>query len=163
MKEPPSAPQPPAHAVTITRTSVLPIDRAALWEVVGTMDGVNAELMPLIRMTSPKEARGFRIEDAPLGQVAFKSWLLLGGLLPVDLHALRLFEVHPGHGFVESSTSWLQSLWRHERTLQDTPEGCRITDTVTFVPRLGLAAPLTRLIVGAVFSHRHRRLQNRHA
>ena len=116
----------------LEESSVLHAPAADVWAVASTMDGVNAELMPLIRMTSPKEARGFRIEDAPLGQVAFKSWLLLGGLLPVDLHALRLFEVHPGHGFVESSTSWLQSLWRHERTLQDTPEGCRVTDTVTF-------------------------------
>jgi len=125
------------------------------------MDGVNAELMPLVRMTVPKGAAGARLEDAPLGELAFHSWLLLGGVLPFDRHALRLLEVERGR-FLEASTSWLQLEWRHERTLEDVPGGCRITDVVRFVPRLPLVGGLTRLLVNLVFAHRHRRLRRRH-
>ena len=50
-------------------------------------------------------------------------------------------------------------VWEHERLLEPAGEGCRVTDRVRFVPRIGIAAPLQRAIVAAVFRHRHRRLR----
>ena len=108
----------------IRRTSVLAVQRETLWSVVSTMKGVNAELMPLIRMTVPGPA-GMNLEDMPLGEVGFHSWLLLGGLLPFDRHAMRLLEVEAGHRFLESSSSWLQAVWQHERRLETVAGGCR--------------------------------------
>ena len=67
------------------------------------MTGVNYELHPFIRMTTR--------ERGPLpaevdGNVIFKSWLLLFGVVPLDRHALALAGVHQGVGFVEESSSW---------------------------------------------------------
>ncbi len=142
-------------------TSTLAVSRARLWEIVGTMSGVNAELGPWVRMSVPAVARGLHLEDAPRGRLAFVSWVSLGGVLPFDRHALTLQEVWPGRGFVEESTSWLHRRWRHERTLEDEGRGCRITDAVTFEPRLGWSTAPARAIVAALFEHRHRRLRRR--
>jgi hypothetical protein len=133
--------------------------RADVAAVVSTMDGVNAELRPCVRMTFP--ARWARLDGAPVDRLLFRSWLLLFGVLPVDRHALRLAAITPGEGFVEESTSWLQRRWRHQRRLADLPGGCRVEDHLVVQPRLRLAEPLVRLIVGAVFRHRHRRLASR--
>ena len=146
----------------VRHTSVLPVERDTLWAVVGTMDGVNAELMPLVRMTVPRGAEGLRFEEAPLGELVFNSWLMIGGVLPFDRHALSFAEIEPGSHFVEVSSSWLQRIWRHERVLTDAPGGCRITDVVIFKPRLSLLGPLVRFMVAQVFAHRHRRLRARY-
>ena len=141
---------------TVVRESTLSVDADTLWERVGTMDGVNAELMPLVRMSTPRGAGDYRIEDAPLDRVAFVSTLLLFGVIPVDRYSLRILEVSPGRGFVESSTSWSYASWRHERTLEPVGESTRVVDRVTVAPRVRLLLPIVRRIVGLVFSHRHR-------
>jgi hypothetical protein len=69
------------------------------------MNGVNAELGPWLSMTAPPEARDLRIEDAPIGEPLFASWVLLRGVLPIDRHYFKLTEVRHGRGFVENSTS----------------------------------------------------------
>ena len=71
---------PRSHSLTFA--SELNASSSSVWAVVGTMKGVNDELGPWLRMTSPPEASTLRIEDAPLGQPLFASWVLLGGLLP---------------------------------------------------------------------------------
>jgi ligand-binding SRPBCC domain-containing protein len=143
---------------TITVTSRVPADARRVWAHARTMAGVNAELVPFVRMTVPKKARGLTIDDAPLGEVAARCVLLALGVVPFDRHDLRLAAVAPGRGFEERSTSLLQRRWDHDRTL--TPDGADtiVVDRVTFAPRVGgarLAAPLVK----ALFEHRHRRLR----
>jgi ligand-binding SRPBCC domain-containing protein len=130
-----------------------------VWARVSTMAGVNDELMPVVRMTYPPEGESLDVSSMPIGEVAFRSWILLFGFLPIDRHALRLLRVEPGRGFLESSTSWNQRTWIHERTIESEPGGCRIADRVEFEPRLGLLGPLLQPIFRAVFRHRHARLR----
>jgi hypothetical protein len=124
------------------------------------MRGVNAELAPWLRMTAPAGAATFRIEDAPVGQALFSSWLLLGGVLPIDRHHFRLAEVARGRGFLEDSTSWSQQRWEHRRDVE--PRGsaaCLLTDRLTFTPRVRAARVILAPIIDAIFTHRHRRLR----
>jgi ligand-binding SRPBCC domain-containing protein len=124
-----------------------------VWAQISTMAGVNRELWPIV-MTAP---RGMRIDGAtPLGTVAFRSLLLLGGVLPMDLHWLRMESVTPGEGFQEASWSLTEREWRHRRRLQPTSGGCRIEDELDFTPRF--AAALLSRIVRHTFLRRHRRL-----
>lgn len=124
------------------------------------MTGVNDELHPFIRMTSPRAQDTLPAEVD--GSVIFKSWLLLFGVVPLDRHALALTSVHEGVGFVEESSSWLQRRWRHERTLTSTePGGCTIKDRLVFEPRLRLFRPVVSAVVEQLFAHRHRRLAKR--
>ncbi len=146
-----------SSSATITVTSRLDAPPAAVWAHASSMDGVNFELRPLVRMTVPKHARGKTLEEVELDTVAFRSVLLAGGVLPFDRHALRLAKVQPGRGFQERSTSLLHTRWEHERTIVPDGDGCLLTDRVTFTPRLG-SAGLERPIVAALFRHRHRRL-----
>ncbi|MFN7148802.1 MAG: hypothetical protein ACK4V6_04910 [Microthrixaceae bacterium] len=89
------------------------------------------------------------------------SWLLAGGWIPFDRHALRLVTVEDrgvdGGGFLEESTSWLQARWRHERDVE--PLGAhrsRVTDRLVVVPRVALARPVVAWAVSWLFDRRHR-------
>lgn len=147
---------------TLTFSSRLESPACRVWAAVGTMEGVNQELAPWLRMTSPAEASRARIEEAPLGEVMFASWVLLGGVLPIDRHSLRLVAVEPGRGFVEDSTSWTQMRWEHRRELTPTESAaCVLTDRLTFTPRVRLVGPLLEAVVSAAFRHRHARLRAR--
>lgn len=147
-----------SRTATITITSRVPADAQRVWAHARTMAGVNAELAPFVRMTVPRHARGLTIDDAPLGEVAFRSMLLALGVVPFDRHDLRLAAVAPGHGFEERSTSLLQRRWDHDRTLTPDGAGTIVTDRVTFAPRIG-GARLVRPLIKALFEHRHRRLR----
>lgn len=130
-----------------------------VWARVATMAGVNRELMPAARMTFPAKFDRLDTADVPLGEVLFRSWVLLGGVLPYDRHALRLIELDPGRGFHEESTSWAQRRWTHIRSLAPVDGGTLIRDEVLFQPRLSFLAPLLRPIIAGVFRHRHRVLR----
>jgi ligand-binding SRPBCC domain-containing protein len=148
--------------IEIERSSRLLASCEDVWRVVSTMDGVNAELRPFLRMTYPPTRAALDVQVVHEGEVVFASWLLAFGLVPFDRHSLGLASVDPGRGFVEESTSWLQRRWRHERTLEaDDIGGCVVTDRLTVQPRVGLVAPVVARIVGALFTHRHRRLRAR--
>ncbi|MAT26908.1 MAG: hypothetical protein CMN29_18480 [Sandaracinus sp.] len=152
------------RAVTraVTRTVHVRSDLAApvdaVWAEVSTMRGVNRELAPWVRMSTPG-GRAVSLEALPRGELAFHSWLLLGGVLPFDRHALVLARVDPGRGFDERSRSWLQRRWDHRRTLSPIEGGCRVEDEVVFEPRL--LPGMTRRIVGRLFAGRHRALRRR--
>lgn len=151
-----------SETTEIVERSRLAAPPAEVWSVVSTMEGVNHELAPLVRMSVPRALRGRPLSEAPLGEVAFRSWLLAGGVLPFDRHALCLVEIDAdGGGFRERSTTWLQALWEHERRLTPCAGGTQIVDRVRVEPRVGLARGLTRRIVARVFAHRHRRLRAR--
>ncbi len=147
--------------IRLSFLSVLATAARDVWSVVGTMAGVNAELGPWFRMTTPDAASRLRLEDAPIGVPLFSSWVLLRGV-PVDRHALMLEQVVPGEGFREHSTSWLEASWIHERHVRAAGEdACTVEDHLAFVPRLALVRPLVRRIVAATFRHRHRQLRRR--
>jgi hypothetical protein len=126
-----------------------------------TMRGVNAELMPLLRMSYPSEAENFDLQQAPLKQTLFQSWLLLGGVIPVDRHALAFERLHDD-GFDERSTSWIQKVWIHRRRIVGSGKGCIVSDELEFQPRLPLPAAIPAALARRVFEHRHARLRDRY-
>jgi hypothetical protein len=146
--------------VVLEFESELVAGRASVWARVTTMEGVNAELRPFVRMTHPPALPSLAHVDFAPGEVLLKSWVLLFGIVPCDRHSLALTRVTNGTGFLEDSTSWLQRAWHHERTLADSNDGgCIVVDRLTIEPRISATAPLVRMIVGALFTHRHRRLR----
>jgi hypothetical protein len=161
------APRPlPARAVRVEQATHLAAGHDEVAEVALTVAGVNAELRPLVAMVFPRHLRDLQIADAPVGVSVGRCWMLAGGVVPFDRHALGFASVRPpdgeGHGFVEESSSWLQARWRHERTIAPHPGGgCEVRDVVTAVPRLPGSSWLVRRIVTAIFRHRHRRLARR--
>jgi ligand-binding SRPBCC domain-containing protein len=144
----------------VVQRSRLAASHEHVWERIVTMDGVNAELMPIVRMTFPagweRLDRGGIHGRTPL----FRSTLKLLGVLPIDRHSLALIMLKKGCGFLEHSSSLIHRDWIHERTLAAVSGGTEITDRVYFrsrVPGLGLAlGPVMRF----VFRHRHRRLRS---
>ncbi|WCO68118.1 hypothetical protein PO878_05195 [Iamia majanohamensis] len=131
-----------------------------------TLDGVNAELAPWVRMTGGRGLGDLRTraEAHPPGTVLLRCWMLALGVVPFDRHALalaRIVDTDDEQGFDERSTSWLQGCWHHDRRIRRDGDGCTVTDHVRAEPRLALAAPAVRVVVGALFAHRHRSLRRR--
>ena len=141
---------------TVEVASVVAADPAAVWARITTLDGVNAELMPLLRMTAPQ---GARLDDAPLDRAWFRSRLLLAGRLPVGVSHLTLVRVDPGRGFLERSPMTGMAVWEHERTLEADASGTLVRDRLLARPRLPVPAPVVAWLVRALFEHRHRRLR----
>ena len=140
-------------------TTIVPRPADELWAIVTTPAGVNAELMPLVRMTFPTS--DLTITDAPPDEPFFVSWLLLFGFLPFDRHVLIIHKTGPRF-FIERSHSLMQKLWQHERYLTDAEGGTAVRDIVTVTPRLIFMNALTNTIVAMIFRHRHRRLTRRY-
>jgi hypothetical protein len=143
----------------IRQTSVLRASAEEVWARAITMEGVNDELAPWVRMTMPARARGLTIESMPIGSEAFVSTLLAGGVVPFDRHRLVVVELEEGR-FLERSSSWLHRLWEHERIVEPFADGCRVVDRVRVEPRLPVAR-MERAIVQRIFTARHRRLRER--
>jgi hypothetical protein len=155
-----------ASAVRIEQETHLSATADAVAAFALTPAGVNAELLPLVRMTFPRSMRSLPITEAPTGTVVGHCWMLAGGVLPFDRHALGFASTASptgeGHGFIETSSSWMQRSWRHERTIVDRPGGgCTVHDLVVAEPRVPGAGVVVGPIVRAVFRHRHRRLVRR--
>ncbi len=146
--------------VVITRSTPLGATAAEVWRHATSLDGINREMAPWLRMTAPAAARGVALDDASatLGQPLFASLVLLGGVLPVERMHVTLTELEPGRRFVERSPMLTVRRWRHERTIDPHLAGCRVTDRVSFEPRIALAAMALRAAVRAFFAHRHRQL-----
>ena len=147
---------------TVSLCSRLPVPASAAWEHATSFEGVNHELMPLMRMTAPKGFRSLDSGEVVLGQRLFRSWVFLFGFIPFEYDDLTLVELEPGRRFLERSPMMSMKLWQHERIVEpDESGGCTVTDNLAFEPRLSLMRPLARAIVGFQFRHRHRRLQRR--
>lgn len=141
-----------------TLSSDLSISPHKFWSGM-SMSAVNSELAPLIHMTSPSKWKHSPLADWSTGRVLFRSIILLFGVLPVDVHHLRLDHIYPGRGFLERSSSWTNSLWQHERTTTETNFGCIVTDTVSIQGRIPFVESLLLPIYRVVFRHRHSRLK----
>ena len=150
--------------VDVEQSSRLPAPAPAVWERAITEEGINDELRPWLRMTMPAALRGKTIDDVEVGEPLGRSWILLGGVLPVDYDDLCLVELEPGRRFRERSTMLSMRVWQHERVVEPLDDGgCEITDRLAFeLRRPARWAPgshrLARAIVGSLFRHRHRRL-----
>jgi hypothetical protein len=130
----------------------------AVWERAMSAEGINAELGPLLRMTTPRGLESLDLQalgPGPLG----RSWLLLFGVIPIDYDEIGLERIEPGRGFLERSRMLSQRLWEHERTIEPGGEGTTIVDRLAWEPRLPLPGRLLAPLIAAVFRHRHRQLQ----
>jgi ligand-binding SRPBCC domain-containing protein len=147
----------------VEQTSELNVAADALWAAATTVEGVNYELGPLLKMTVPRGAAELNIVTAPLNVPIGRSWLLLGGILPVDYDHLTLTERGPGLRFQERSTMASLKRWNHERTVVPDGEGrCRVTDRLEFEPRVPGTGRIAAAIVRFLFRHRHSRLARRY-
>ncbi len=147
-------------AATVVVSSRLGAERGSVWARVISPAGIRDEMWPLMRMTFPRGVQS--IDEVEVGVPVGRSWLLLGGVVPFDYDDLMLARLDPGEAFTERSFMASMRLWEHLRTLADIPGGgCRVTDALTFEPRLGLPGRFARPVIRAIFDHRHRRLRRR--
>ena len=134
-----------------------------VWRDATAFEGINGELMPLLRMTSPRSWSRRTLADVQPGQRLFRSWLLLFGVLPIDYDDICIAEIDHGYRFLERSKMMSASTWEHERVVVDElPGTCRITDRVRFTARWTPMSPVLRWIVPRVFAHRHNQLKARY-
>jgi hypothetical protein len=131
--------------------------------VVTSPQGINYELMPVMRMTVPPQLRGKAIHEMPLREKIGRSWFFLLGFIPIDFDDITIAEREDGRRFLERSTMMSMSAWEHERTLVARDGGSEVTDRITFQMRPPLGwIPGAHYVLGAalrwLFGHRHRRL-----
>ena len=152
---------PTTGTTVIERESVVAASADEVWRRVVTPEGINDELRPIMTMSIPRVAAGMTIDEIPLGAPIGRAWMRLFGVLPFDYDHLTIVEVQPGHSFREESTMLSMRLWRHERSVTPDGEAALVRDRLTFQLRAGLRllTPLVAAGIGALFSHRHRRLQ----
>jgi hypothetical protein len=144
-------------------SSVVDADAERVWAEAIRFEGVNDELMPLLRMSSPRAWSGRTLDDVQPGQRLFRSWLLLFGVVPIDYDDICIVEMGPGYRFLERSQMMSASTWEHERVVMDeSPGTCRITDRVRFTVRWKPLGPVLRWFVPRLFAHRHRQLKRRY-
>jgi hypothetical protein len=141
---------------TFRVSSRLAARAAAVWARVSTLDGVNDELWPVVRMTRPPQATEGVLRAGRLG----RSWLLLGGVVPFDYDDLELTAVWPERGFSERSRLASAVRWHHDRRLEPLgATGCRVIDAIAFEPRVQALGGLQAFASEATFRWRHRRLR----
>lgn len=146
----------------VERQSVIDAPAKQVWSRVVTPEGINDELRPWMTMSMPRSAAGLTVDTVPVGTPVGRCWMRLFGVLPFDYDHLMIAQLWPGRGFHEESTMLSMRLWRHERTVDpDGDTNAVVRDRLTFEPRgpLRLLTPILAAGIGALFSHRHRRLQ----
>lgn len=150
--------------IVVERSSVVPLPAEQVWQRVTSPEGIRDEFRPVLSMTMPPGLRGRGLEDADdvVGRPLGKAWLLLLGVLPVEFDDMTLAALGPGRRFHEVSRMGMVAHWEHERSVTETgPAACEVSDRLTFRPRLDrlpLVRRLSAALVGAIFTHRHRRL-----
>ncbi|MBL7493706.1 hypothetical protein I6A60_34925 [Frankia sp. AgB1.9] len=152
----------------LRRVCVVPAAPDAVWARMTSPEGINDELMPVMRMSVPVGLRGKTIDDVPLGERVCRSWLLLFGFVPFEYDDIVIAEREPGRRFRETSTMWSVRRWVHERTVAPHVDGSIVEDQITFRLRCPVGAvPGSHRLLGAVltllFAHRHRRLRRHFA
>lgn len=80
--------------------------------------------------------------------------LRIGGFVPVAW-PVTITEVTHHASFRDTSVNKLFSRYEHEHLFEETPDGCRYVDAITFVSTAP-AQKLTAILVKRLFEHRHR-------
>ena len=143
----------------LTVSSELGASAEVVWARAIDPAGINHELWPLMRMTVPRGAEDFGLEDLEPGHIG-RSWIFYLGFLPLDYDDLSIVRVEPGRSFLERSTMLSMRLWEHERRVEPLGEGrCRIEDRLAWEPRMPLPGSWLRPLIRFVFQHRHSRLR----
>jgi hypothetical protein len=143
----------------VEQTSTVPAPAAVVWERATSPEGINHELLPILRMTMPRGLRDATIDDVAIGEPLGRAWILLFGFLPVDYDDLSLAELEPGRRFLERSSMLSMRVWQHERIVEPLDQAtCRLTDRLTLEPRIPGTRGLARRIVTFLFRRRHRRM-----
>lgn len=147
--------------LTMQFESKLSCGRGAAWSWITSLDGISAEMRPLLRMTAPPGVRSLAHVEVTPGKPLFRSRLLLFGVLPIGHSDLTLLELRPGHGFVEQSPMGWMKLWRHERRILGSSDDSTVVieDRLSFEPRR--ARWLVGWLIARFFAHRHRVLRSR--
>jgi ligand-binding SRPBCC domain-containing protein len=145
----------------IVTSSHLDAPAEAVWARASTFAGVNEEFGGLLRMTAPREVRERSLGAVRVGERVCRSWILLLGVVPIDYDDLTLVELDPPHGFLERSPMLSNRLWEHRRAIEPDAEGCVVTDTIRYEPRLPVPHAVLGRVYGAVFAWRHRNLRRR--
>ncbi len=145
------------YSFTVSSLLAAPAER--VWAHASSFVGVNRELWPLARMTYPAAMARLTPEAVPLGETAFRSWILLFGLVPVEYDDFRLVELVPGGHFSEVSRLLSMLEWRHRRSVAPSGAGCILRDEIAFAPRWRLLGPAQLLAFRLVFRLRHRVLR----
>lgn len=149
----------PRCRVEVRRTVLVPAPREEVWARIATPAGIDDELRPWLSMTMPRELEAAVITADLVGRPLGRAWLRLRGVLPVEYDDLFLVEVDAPRRFHEYSSMRLARSWEHRRDLEAVaPDRTRVTDTLALEPRLPLPRPVLQVVVGALFSHRQRRL-----
>lgn len=149
---------------TVERISHLAAPAGQIWDRIVTAEGINDEMRPWLSMSLPPHLAAGTLSHAPLGVPLGRAWLRAFGVVPVEWDDILLAEVEPGRRFREVSSMMTARRWEHERTVVPLGErSTRVHDRVVFDARVGGPAveALMHVLVGAVFSHRHRRLRRR--
>ncbi len=131
-----------------------------VWAHATSMRGVNRELSPLARMTHPSDLVSIDARHVPLGRPVFRSWILAGGIVPIDYDDLTFVEIEPGRRFLERSSMLTQRVWEHERVIEPDGNGSILTDRVRFTPRIAFLGPLYLFVFRLAFRLRHRNLRH---
>ncbi|MBK8973407.1 MAG: hypothetical protein IPM37_19380 [Hahellaceae bacterium] len=142
--------------------SILPLEAETLATDLLCMSGVNDELAPFIRMTTPKSWNSKPISEWPIGKELFSSVILVCGLIPIDMHHFKFQKVGKD-GFQESSRSLVNRVWAHERTIVACGPDAKVRDTVFFESRLGWLGHLLTPVYRWIFARRHKRLKAKYA
>lgn len=145
--------------VRLSFRSRLATPPAKVWAVAMTLDGINAEAMPVFRMTAPPGVRSMTDLPFVAGRKLFHSRVLAFGLIPYDWTDLTLVEYEEGRRFVERSPMGSMRSWQHVRTLDPVEGGCILTDDLEFVPRWPRL--IAKLMIWTAFFNRHRQLRRR--
>ncbi len=126
------------------------------WQWITSFDCISKEMMPYLRMTTPKDFRVIDFSRIIPGKRLFRSWIKAFGIVPIDYSDLSFERISEGRGFCEKSTMGTMKLWQHERTIVPTSNGCKVIDEVIFEPKL--AGSVVGFVVDKFFEHRHKRL-----
>ncbi len=122
-----------------------------------SMNGVNFELSPLVRMTSPRCYSDMSILEWPRNQHVFTSVLLLFSAIPVDYHKF-IFVALEQDGFEERSSTLMNKEWFHKRTIIASGEASLVVDKVSYQSRLPFVGLLMKPLYKFIFERRHKRL-----
>ena len=148
--------------MVVERRTTVDAPVEVVWQRIVTPEGINHELRPWMTMSMPRGATHLTVDTVAVGRPIGRCWLRLFGVLPFDYDLLTIAELWPGRGFDEQSTMLSMRSWRHERTLDADGARTVVHDRLTFELRapLRLLTPVIAIGVGALFTHRQRRLRN---